>query len=763
MQIFKHRPLCLIISFLIAFMATAQFMSVATKLLIVLAAAGIFVLVIVFIKEDKSMWYRVGIMVVGLLLLLGTSARALFYYDLEKDSAKAFRDRSANASVKIVETIYSDSYLTTLKADLVSFDRINTDVRIYLECEYETDFLPGDIINLNLTAYDTQILLEDGYVTQNTIMSEGYSLYCVSYDDSATLIEEGSGLRYSLEKLNRQLCARFDSLLGDECGALASALALGNDSTVPDDVTRDFRRSGLAHILALSGSHIVLIIGTAEVILCKYLRAGKKIRYPILILSLPLYIILVMSPVPVVRAGIMYGIFCLLQIFGKKSDSITNLFISAFVMIFAAPPLVYSLSLWMSFTATLALIVFMPLISNAVYKIKQNRKSGTKALFSLLAGVLISLFLSVVGLMSNIIFLPVFGSFSVVSIPANLIVGPLLTLFLSLCMILLLLIPFSLAPNILVLTIRKLGELILAAVHTMASGKYSVVSLNAGFAEMLCVLFFAFAVIFLIVRVKHKSIMLVPVALFAVLLFVNSYCFSIGDGKLHIVDLKDSQDEALILSNGDDFSLVDISDGRYNNFSQAARAAKENGASEFECVVLTHYHRYHISSVRKLINRECVRRVMIPLPQNSYDLEIYNKLREMLDQSGVPYTLYTNNYSFEIMDGVSIKSFPLERIKRSTHALVSFSITYNSEKFTYIGSSVNEGDNYGKIFDSAIDSDIVILGRHGPIQKNEPIYIFSADSRVYINDDLIARKYLLAPNNGYAETDTDGVIEVVIG
>ena len=57
MQIFKHRPLCLIISFLIAFMAVSRFMSVASNIIIVVAAAGISVFVTALFKEDKAFWH----------------------------------------------------------------------------------------------------------------------------------------------------------------------------------------------------------------------------------------------------------------------------------------------------------------------------------------------------------------------------------------------------------------------------------------------------------------------------------------------------------------------------------------------------------------------------------------------------------------------------------------------------------------------------------------------------------------------------------
>jgi len=50
--------------------------------------------------------------------------------------------------------------------------------------------------------------------------------------------------------------------LPEETGAIAVALITGERGGIPQDVTDAMRDSGLAHVLAISGLHMVIMAGT---------------------------------------------------------------------------------------------------------------------------------------------------------------------------------------------------------------------------------------------------------------------------------------------------------------------------------------------------------------------------------------------------------------------------------------------------------------------------------------------------------------------
>lgn len=760
MQIFKDRPLCFIISLLTAFMAVSPFVPAATKLIIASAAAGVSVLIILCQKRDDKLRFKIGTIVVALLLLFFTILRSYFFYDRKMRDANRIEGISSTAEMKVEEVLYSDNYTTTLSCRSISICGEEIDLNVYLECDYQLDFEPSDVISLNVTVYNINDLKESDTMSDISILSGGYHVYCISTEDSATLVKRGSGVRAFLERLNSKLSSKLISLLGEKSGSLASAIALGNDSRVPDDVMRDFRRSGLSHILALSGSHIVLIIGSVEYILRKFFLAGKRVRYPIMLLSLPFYIILVMSPIPVVRAGIMYGVFCLVQLINRKSDSLTNLFLSLFVMIIVRPNTVFNMSLWMSFVATLALIAFLPVINKQINSVKSESKRRKKILLIASVAVTSSALTTLVGFLSNVVFMPAFGTFSTVSIFTNVIFGPLLTLFLVLAMFIILLIPLPLLQRILILPTAKLGEIILRGISSSASYKYSVVSLKAGFADEACIIFFVIMAIFLIVKVRRKWLAWIPVTAFACAICLNSCLIAIGDGNAHIYGTVRSQSETIVASVGDDFSLIDISNGRYTNLSAATKLAKENGACEFESLVLTHYHRYHVSSVRRFLQKEIVRSVLIPTSVNDYDLEIQQKLIIMLNSLGVPYSIYDNKNTYQITGNVCLKAYPIERLKRSTHALIAFEIGFEDERLTYVGSSVNDGNIGENVLKNAANSSMVIFGIHGPVQKTMVNFVPQKVAIICINHANLRKNHAFYDTKKCVFPDENGVFKL---
>src|SRR5436305_464317 len=57
------------------------------------------------------------------------------------------------------------------------------------------------------------------------------------------------------DRVRRRIAATFPP----EASAMARALVLGEDDLTAED-TRAFRRSGLAHLLAVSGMHLVLVV-----------------------------------------------------------------------------------------------------------------------------------------------------------------------------------------------------------------------------------------------------------------------------------------------------------------------------------------------------------------------------------------------------------------------------------------------------------------------------------------------------------------------
>ena len=71
--------------------------------------------------------------------------------------------------------------------------------------------------------------------------------------------ERRGGVAGRLDAIRRRAEAGLDRGLAPREAALLRGMVLGEDEQLSDEVREDFQRSGLAHILAVSGSNVMLL------------------------------------------------------------------------------------------------------------------------------------------------------------------------------------------------------------------------------------------------------------------------------------------------------------------------------------------------------------------------------------------------------------------------------------------------------------------------------------------------------------------------
>src|SRR5205823_5651037 len=92
--------------------------------------------------------------------------------------------------------------------------------------------------------------------------------------------------------------------LSRDDAALARGMVLGEDGAIRDDMRDDFRRSGLAHLLAASGQNVALLFALALPLLM-LARAGPRARVVALLALAVLYVPLAGGAATVATAPVM--------------------------------------------------------------------------------------------------------------------------------------------------------------------------------------------------------------------------------------------------------------------------------------------------------------------------------------------------------------------------------------------------------------------------------------------------------------------------
>lgn len=146
--------------------------------------------------------------------------------------------------------------------------------------------------------------------------------------------------------------------LGKSTGALVSAMVLGKGAVaVPDLIQTQFKRTGLAHALAASGTQVSLLIG---VILACTQRLPQSLRASLGLGLIAIYIGLTGLEPSVLRAGIMGGFVLLAMAFDRKLKPLGCLLLAATLLLLYNPAWIFDIGFQLSFLATLGLLVTVP-------------------------------------------------------------------------------------------------------------------------------------------------------------------------------------------------------------------------------------------------------------------------------------------------------------------------------------------------------------------------------------------------------------------
>ncbi len=182
------------------------------------------------------------------------------------------------------------------------------------------------------------------------------------------------------------LSERAASLSKDaRISGVLSAILTGDKSRLPNDVTADFRGSGLSHILVVSGLHLILVSRLVGFLLSRLFtprRAGA--------LSLAFcWIFAAVSGLgsSVIRAAVMLTLVYLAETLHRRSDTLTSLMAAALLMGLQNPHTLLSVSFLLSFGAVAGLAALEKPIQGFLQGNKPRGGAGGYLLQSLSAGI----------------------------------------------------------------------------------------------------------------------------------------------------------------------------------------------------------------------------------------------------------------------------------------------------------------------------------------------------------------------------------------
>jgi competence protein ComEC len=222
----------------------------------------------------------------------------------------------------------------------------------------------------------------------------------------------------------RGLITAATSTLGGDAAALARGLIIGDDSDQPEAMIARFRRSGLAHLTAVSGQNVALAISIAAPLLQ---RTGRFLRLAGTIAVIGWFVVLTRAEPSVLRAGTMAALAALAFAMGSEREPPRLLALAVVILLLVDPLLVRSVGFWLSVGATAGVTILGPPL--------RRRLSGFGVLATPLAmtvaaqlgvflpSVLVFGQFAVIGFVANLAAVPVAGLVMLYGLPASLLAG----------------------------------------------------------------------------------------------------------------------------------------------------------------------------------------------------------------------------------------------------------------------------------------------------------------------------------------------------
>lgn len=146
---------------------------------------------------------------------------------------------------------------------------------------------------------------------------------------------------------------------------LAAALSLGRRDLVPRSRRDGWRRSGLAHVLAVSGLHVGLVAGMTWLLFAMGGASPTVSRIAVLMV-LPTYALLAGGSPSAVRAALMGSIYVGARLLGRAILPMAAVLLTATVLLVADPSLIAEVSFQLTIVLTAALVRWAPGMSAAL-------------------------------------------------------------------------------------------------------------------------------------------------------------------------------------------------------------------------------------------------------------------------------------------------------------------------------------------------------------------------------------------------------------
>lgn len=664
-----------------------------------------FILYVSELNRVKLWHFLIGIAVILL------SVFRVMHYDYTYDHEKTYMERS---EVEMISGLVSDSesygngYRYVLREWTTDEGYFGNFELIY---SYDGTLQIGDRIHIKAEVKPIGNMRNEGGFDNASYMRQRGITAVVSGEMISITATCKYELKRSFLMLRDKHFERLSLLLPYEQAGIIGTLLLGLD-TVEDEIETKFRRSGLIHILAISGLHVSIIAMGFYAGLRRLLPERSAAVVTMLVAGL--YCIYTGGQISTVRATVMVSLYLISKLTVRRYDPTTSLAAVAFILLIRNPYQIMNAGFLLSFSAVASIFYITPALKRDFIKSEGFVQDQIRTMLAVQ-----------IGLAPVMIYC--FHTVSVYSLMANLLVLPVVSLVIGFSIVGLVLSCIWMQASLMVMgTVFFILNYVLKLVSIIERLPFN--QMTVGDVSMISMGIFS---LFILLWLSDRYRKLVPVVGLSFILSVslNSY---VAHNKLSVHFMDVGQGDAAVVMHRGRTILIDgggvISKNMEKNVGSYVLMPflREKGIGHIDTVFISHSDYDHIYGIIEIVQHIRIERVILSrYDQNHPDRPMLQRLLDILpDHTEIIYMSDEEQIQYDELSFECLSPFDDVEYEDSNSASLILKLDYRDFEGVFLGdvSKEQELSVLSTLGESGESIEFIKVAHHGSQTGTDEVF-----------------------------------------
>jgi len=516
---------------------------------------------------------------------------------------------------------------------------------------------------------------------------------------------------HELQQTIRQL---FNTNAEGDAGGLLSALILGDKSDVTPDIKESFAKTGVIHVLAVSGLHVGYVLIILLLIKNVFSLPWGYDRI-VVILGLVLFVILTGGKASVIRASIMAGLYVLSPVFNRTANIWNIIGGAAFAILCFRPMDLYDLGFQLSFLSVASIIYFYEWFENVLPENIKVSKINNKVV-QFFWGLFLVSFAAQIGTLPMTSH--IFGKVPLVALIANILIVPLIGVLVGIGFFLLFLswIPgmgFALGN-----AAWLVSKIITFLTQTFSNFTFSTINMSFSLFNVAQYFMILFAIVLLFDVVRRKYGIFILLIVSNIIIWNGAF----EEDDLDVIFLDVGQGDAtLIMLPNEKVMLIDAGQrNRHEDYGEEVvlPVLKHFSINKLDWVVMSHPHSDHIGGIISILKEVKIDTMWDSFI--SYSSWTYKNIIETAVKKEIEIIRPHQGQILKLSENVLVEFFaPDSAFAVSEHnvnnASIVFKLSYGKTSILFTGDLEHEGDQFLLPYEHMLKTDVLKVAHHGSI------------------------------------------------